>query len=41
MDYHLWIIIPAMLGFAMVFFTPIYMMNAEQRRYRRQSEKRR
>lgn len=31
MDYHLWIIIPAMLGFAWVFFTPIIMMMQENR----------
>lgn len=34
MDYHLWIIIPAILGFALVFFTPIYMVSAEARRFR-------
>lgn len=31
MDYHLWIIIPAVIGFAWVFFTPIIMAMREDR----------
>lgn len=34
MDYHLWVIIPGVIGFAWVFFTPILMMVREANYHR-------
>ncbi|WP_425310496.1 hypothetical protein AADG42_17650 [Ammonicoccus fulvus] len=33
-NFHIWLIIPGVLGFLLVFFTPIMMMMAETKRHR-------
>lgn len=39
MDYHLWIIIPGVIGFVAVFFTPMLVMANENKHHREHPRK--